>query len=173
MHRFFVLFLLALLVSCTATGGNPHAGHGFMEHRSTPSPIQWHTLSEGKKISLETGKPAVIDFYTAEECPRCRKMDRDVYSDPEVIRRLNTEFVAIRIDLAKDLTPGEKAVGDKFGYMEECLLVFMTPDGEAVKDPAGKKLCFAEAIDVKWFLSYLDATLDAMKQAPNKTGVKR
>ncbi len=118
--------------------------------------VKWYSLSEGLKIAKAEKKPCVVDFYFGKECPRCEKLDKYVYSNPDIVRRLNTEFVPIRIDLTRPLTPEEKALGEKYDYKNDCLLLFMSPDGKIVKTPAGKKLCFVDYIPPEWFMKYLD-----------------
>ncbi len=120
--------------------------------------VHWYTLEEGLKIAKSQGKPCVVDFFAGQGCPRCEKLQKYVYSNPEIANRLNTEFVPIRIDLTKPLSPQEKALGEKYDYKNECLLLFMSPDGKIVKDPMGKKLCFIDYIPPEWFMRYLDLT---------------
>ena len=49
-------------------------------------------LDEAKAYARQTGKPVFIDF-TGKTCANCREMEHYVWSDPEVKRLLNEEFV--------------------------------------------------------------------------------
>lgn len=49
-------------------------------------------LEEAKAFAREQGKPVFIDF-TGKTCANCREMEHYVWTDPEVKRLLNEEFV--------------------------------------------------------------------------------
>jgi thiol:disulfide interchange protein DsbD len=51
-------------------------------------------LDEAKAYAREHGKPVFIDF-TGKTCANCREMEHYVWSDPEVKRLLNEEFVMV------------------------------------------------------------------------------
>lgn len=60
--------------------------------------VQWLNF-EQLEDSLEVRPRKVfIDFY-ADWCVYCKKMDRVALRDPEVVRKLNSEFYAVRMDV--------------------------------------------------------------------------
>jgi thioredoxin len=46
-------------------------------------------------------KNVLIDFY-ATWCHYCQLLDKETFSDPRVQQRLNTSFVAVKIDIDKN-----------------------------------------------------------------------
>jgi len=88
-----------------------------------------HALAYAKKV----GKPLMVDF-TGHACANCRKMEDNVWVDPEVTKRLNNDVVLVSLyvddkraldekDFMKVQWYGEEReitdIGDKFKYLEE------------------------------------------------------
>ena len=46
-------------------------------------------------------KPMLIDFAVAKGCPRCDFLQKNVYIKDEIVRKINSDFVSILIDLSK------------------------------------------------------------------------
>lgn len=62
------------------------------------SAVQWLSF-EQLEDSLEVrARKVFIDFY-ADWCAYCEKMDRVAFRDPEVVRKLNSEFYAVRMNV--------------------------------------------------------------------------
>ena len=53
-------------------------------------------LDEAKAYARQQGKPVFIDF-TGKTCANCREMEHYVWTDPEVKRLLNDEFVMVSL----------------------------------------------------------------------------
>src|SRR5690606_7617876 len=49
-------------------------------------------LEQAKRCAAEQGKPIFIDF-TGHGCVNCREMEANVWSNPEVLRRLQENYV--------------------------------------------------------------------------------
>ncbi len=105
----------------------------------------------GREYALAENKPILLDF-TGWACVNCRKMEEHVWSDPEVYRLLNEEFVLISlyVDDRKTLPEEEQfkyqfdsgriksieAVGEKWGTFQtinfnaasQPYYVMMSPD---------------------------------------------
>lgn len=85
---------------------------------------------EGMKYAKSQGKPVVIDF-TGYGCVNCRKMEASVWTNPEVKKRLDNDFVLISLyvdDKTSLKEPFEvvengksrkiKTIGDKWSYLQ-------------------------------------------------------
>jgi thiol:disulfide interchange protein len=57
---------------------------------------EWYDYEQALQVSKETNKPVLIDF-TGWNCVNCRKMEADVWSDPEVHKRLANDFVMLEL----------------------------------------------------------------------------
>ena len=53
-------------------------------------------LDEAKAFARQQGKPIFIDF-TGKTCANCREMEHYVWSDPEVKRILNNDYVMVSL----------------------------------------------------------------------------
>ena len=76
-------------------------------------------LDEAKAYAREHGKPVFIDF-TGKTCANCREMEHYVWTDPEVKRLLNDEYVMVSL------------------FADENTIEL--PESEWVKDEKGKTL---------------------------------
>lgn len=56
----------------------------------------YHDFDEGMAAAREAGKPAMIDF-TGWACVNCRKMEEQVWSQPEVHKILEEEYIIISL----------------------------------------------------------------------------
>ena len=137
---------------------------GTYSHSFASDGLQWLSLKEGfAKAKLEK-KPCIVDFFYGKGCPRCEKLQKYVYDDPIIAKKIMDDFVPIRIDLTKPLTEEEDALGKKFDYKMDCLLLFLDHNGEVISDPKGKRLCFIDNVDPEWFVSYLDMIKSSYKK---------
>ncbi|AWW29324.1 thioredoxin family protein [Echinicola strongylocentroti] len=70
----------------------------FTSHQAAgQEEIDWLTF-EQLEDSLEIApKKVFIDFYT-DWCTYCKKMDKKVFTDPEVISTINSTYYAVKMD---------------------------------------------------------------------------
>src|SRR5512139_746122 len=132
------------------------AGVFFASFAFADSGVKWYTLTEGQVKSKAEGKPVIVDFFFGKGCPRCEFLEKEVYSNPRIAKKIMDDFVPIRIDLSKKLSPEEQSLGEKYGFKNDCLLVFLDLKGETMKGTGGKKLCFVDKVEPDEFIQYLD-----------------
>lgn len=73
----------------------------------------YYDYEEGIAYAKTVNKPVLVDF-TGHTCVNCRKMEAQVWSDPEVLRLLNEEYVilSLYVDDKKALPEEEQYVSD-------------------------------------------------------------
>lgn len=123
----------------------PHGLYGFYD------------FDDAQAYAKEINKPILIDF-TGYACANCRKMEENVWSKPEVLKRLREDFViaSLYVDDKKEL-PKEKqytstydgelktTVGDKNMDLEitkynnnaQPYYIIVHPNGEKLLEPLG------------------------------------
>lgn len=110
--------------------GNYNSGHA-KEHCPNNLPC-FHDYDEALAYAKKVGKPLMIDF-TGWACVNCRKMESQVWPDPEVDKRLRNEVVLVSLYVDdKNELPIEqqgvkklgkrdfkiKTIGNKWSYMQ-------------------------------------------------------
>ncbi|MEM9928565.1 MAG: thioredoxin fold domain-containing protein [Bacteroidota bacterium] len=79
--------------------------------------VQWLTFEQLEDSLAVQPKKVFIDFYT-DWCTYCRKMDKVVFTKPEVVERLNNQFYAVRFDAESDEVvnfAGRQLINDQKG----------------------------------------------------------
>ena len=83
-----------------ATGGNSGEAHA----ESCPHNLNcFHDYEAGMAYARQTGKPVMIDF-TGWSCVNCRKMEDNVWSQPQILKLLSEDYVLISL-YVDDKTP--------------------------------------------------------------------
>ena len=82
----------------TDNGGGGHCPHNLS---------CFHDYGEGMAYARNQGKPVIIDF-TGWSCVNCRKMEDNVWSDPEILERLRDKYVLISLYVDDKTTLPEK-----------------------------------------------------------------
>ena len=59
--------------------------------------IKWYTIEEAQKLSRENPKKVFIDVYT-DWCGWCKKMDATTFKDSKIVKILNENFYAVKLD---------------------------------------------------------------------------
>jgi thioredoxin-related protein len=63
--------------------------------------IKWYDFQEGYEKAMKDKKILFVDSYT-DWCGYCKLMDRNTFSDPQIINILNTHFIPVKFNPEKD-----------------------------------------------------------------------
>jgi thiol:disulfide interchange protein DsbD len=139
---------------------------------------EWYDFEQALQVSKELGKPVLIDF-TGWNCPNCRKMENDVWSDPQVFKRMQNDFVLLElyVDEKKDLPVAEQYTSQysgkritnigaknsdyeasKFGTNSQPYYVIVDGNGNVLVPPQGANYT------VDNYIKFLDSGITAYKK---------
>ena len=90
--------LLILASSCFSCKEN---GSDAVSAKNGDGSVKWEKVESGLKKAETLKKPVLMFFYT-EWCIYCKKMDSEVFSNPEISRYMNENFANIRINPEKE-----------------------------------------------------------------------
>ena len=127
----FVLGLCAVIFLCTAAP-------------ALAAEISWQkTYSDALAVSKNENKPIMV-IFTADWCVFCKKMENQTFTNPQIIREINNNFVAVKIDKDKEtqIVKDFKVQGIPDMYF---LTPFDTQDGVQI---ITRQLGFIEAKDL-------------------------
>lgn len=131
----------------------------------------YFTLEEGLAAAKALNKPIMIDF-TGHSCANCRKMEQEVWKDPEVLRRMREDFVLVSlyVDESTELPQKEQyrkkdgdlviTEGDRnldyeistFGGNAQPLYMFLDTSGKPLTD-----IKYGYDPDIAKFIAHLEA----------------
>jgi thiol:disulfide interchange protein DsbD len=148
-----------------------------------PHEIQgYFDLKQALACAKEKNKPVFIDF-TGHGCVNCREMEANVWSQPEVLKRLKEDFIvtALYVDDKTELPQSEwyvspydqkekKTIGKQNADLQvrdyqsnsQPMYVLLAPDGSLLVPPRSYDL------DVDGFVSFLENGKTALKNDKTK-----
>ncbi|MEY2902094.1 MAG: hypothetical protein RLY89_1200 [Bacteroidota bacterium] len=134
-------------------------------------------LEEGMAAAKALNKPVMLDF-TGHSCANCRKMEQEVWKNPEVLKLMREEFVLVSlyVDESKELPLDEQhtapngdrieTVGNqnleyettKFGFNAQPLYKFLDLKGNSLSD-----VNYGYDPDVDKFIAHLKGVIAKFK----------
>ena len=104
-----ILFLALILGTYTTFAQQPAASNKTNE-------IEWISLQEAYNRTQKEPRKTIVDVYTAW-CGWCKVMDKQTYTNPEVIDYLNKNFYMVKLDAEtrQEITVG----GTKYTFDEK------------------------------------------------------
>jgi thiol:disulfide interchange protein len=137
----------------------------------------WYDYDQALEVSKQLHKPIMIDF-TGWNCVNCRKMETNVFPNPEVLKRLQNDFVILQlvIDDKTDLPAAEQTKSSyngklittlgakwldfeitKYNSNAQPFYVIIDEKGNTLVPPQGA------IFNISDFIKYLDSGIAAYK----------
>lgn len=128
MKKTAIVILSFLMISFTFSIVNAKNSENLNE-----TVFQSSTFAEALALAKSQNKPLLLDI-SASWCGYCKRMKKNVYTDPEVGMYLNSNFIS----LALDGEVGEGAeLAKKYEVKAYPTFVFLNPDGSLLYKTAG------------------------------------
>ena len=80
--------------------------------------------------SRELQKPVFVDFY-ADWCLPCKMMDKEIFTDPQLARYINHNFVSVKVDADH---PVGKRIADNYEVYSLPTLLMVDERGNVLKN---------------------------------------
>ncbi len=129
MTRTHLLAIAALAASCAAPAtGDPGAAGPALPSAG----VDWQDWSPAAFEAARTQHRLILVDVVAEWCHWCHVMDKTTYADPEVVKLLAQDYVAVRVD--SDAHPDVAERYREWGWPATAIL---TPDAEPVLERRG------------------------------------
>lgn len=164
-----------------ASGSGPKKYAEIFHERGTPKGFDpYYDYEQALQVSKQLNKPVLIDF-TGWNCVNCRKMEANVWTDPQVKSLLNNEFVMAElfVDDKTALSENEQytsayskkkinTIGkkwsdfqaSKFNSNSQPLYVIVDGDENVLVPPQGADY------DVQNYIEFLESGIKAYKERP-------
>ncbi|MCH5222516.1 MAG: thioredoxin family protein [Muribaculaceae bacterium] len=137
-------------------------------------------FEEGMKLSQQLGKPVLIDF-SGYGCVNCRKMEAAVWTDPDIKKSLDEDFVLVTlmVDEKKELPEPIKITekdgtirtlrtyGDKWSYLQRSKFGANAQPYYVILDENGKPLApsYAYNEDIPAYKRFLNTGIENYKKS--------
>lgn len=155
--KFIPVLILTLIsiFSITIFASDPKKAEAEAPSKEKPAEITWISYDDGLKKAEEQDKHILVNFTTSW-CHFCKVMNRTTFKETEVVKLINDNFIAIKVDgdSKKELdidgykiTERNLSVGE-FGVKGYPTYWFLKPGGDRLGKLSGyqKADAFAEIL---------------------------
>lgn len=97
----YMIQAAAIILAATLSCGEKPGDALSSNDNQSGSAVKWYSYSEGLETAKKQGKPMIIFFYT-DWCIYCKKMDKEVFSDRDVISYMNSNYISVRVNPETD-----------------------------------------------------------------------
>ncbi len=97
MTGILALFLIGLMSAQDVQSGEKKKETDKKVESDKSTKIAWLPYDVGLEKAKKENKHILVDFYT-NWCYYCKKMDREVFVRPEVIKMLNEYFITVKVN---------------------------------------------------------------------------
>ncbi len=94
IKKALILNLVFIVFSCSNSGSTE-------KKDGDTKAVKWYGIQEGMIKAKAEGKSIIMYFYT-DWCVYCKKMDGQIFSDPDISKFMNDKYISIRINPEKD-----------------------------------------------------------------------
>lgn len=140
-YRQLGIIIAGVILTTMSVGvaGEASVSTGKKRAKVTPDQIDWMRYDRAMEKAREENKHLFVDF-TATWCGWCKKLEKDTFSKPEVIKILNENFVSSKVwNHEKEILDidgykiAEKDLGStQFGVRSFPTMWFISPDGQKI-----------------------------------------
>ena len=137
--------------------------------------INWMSYDKGAAEAKKANKHMFVDF-TASWCGWCKKMEKETFSQPEVIAMLNNNFIPIKVwgDSESQLNIdgykiSEKEFAGSRGVQGYPTFVFESPTREAITGFSG----YRDAPTLMNYLTQVKKYIDTASASAPKTATEK
>jgi len=165
--------------SYAAVVTSPAAPHKFADLFDKPKGFNpFFDYDEALAAARREGKPVMIDF-TGHACVNCRKMEANVWTDSQVRRRINEDYVLVQlyVDDKSDLAAPDRTttlsgkvlstIGGKWSYLQTSRFGANSQPYYVLLDPMTEQPLVPPQganYDAAEYLKYLDSGLTAYNE---------
>ena len=137
-----VLLMSAVLFPRLSAAGCGSRGQARIDRQTfaVASDVDWRDLDRGRAEAREGRLPMLLHLSFGSQCEHCRELEHRVFSDPELLKSLNSGEYAVPVKIPLwAMTPAERAFAERLGYREDCFLALVRADGEVLKTASSQK----------------------------------